>query len=384
MPQETNLNVAPYFDDFDTADNYCKILFKPGLPVQARELTGIQSLLQDQIEKFGNHVFKEGSSVTGGGVRFSGGYTSVRVQIFNEGVDIESYLGDLVGEVIIGSESGVKAKITSYLGIPLEEDWYILFVTYLNTGGEDNIVFSSGESLLLDNNVLKTQSGLTFQPGQSIAQTVNEQCAFEGAAAILSSGVYYVRGYFVDVPAQTIIIDPYTNVVDAKIGLRITEDVVNSDLDQDLKDNAAGFSNYTAPGADRLSITVTLKAIDPADTNKPSNFIELMDVRGGNIISIAQDQDYNELAVELAARTYDESGNYYVKPYSLTTKNTLNDFEGNNGIFTKDQVTYNDNTPSEDLGTYKFSPGKAYIQGYEVETVSPTFIDFENQELLKL
>ena len=151
MPQETNLNVAPYFDDFDTADNYCKILFKPGLPVQARELTGIQSLLQDQIEKFGNHVFKEGASVTGGGVRFSGGYTSVRVQIFNEGVDIESYLGDLVGEVIIGSESGVKAKITSYLGLPLEEDWYMLFVTYLNTGGEDNIVFSSGECLLFDN-----------------------------------------------------------------------------------------------------------------------------------------------------------------------------------------------------------------------------------------
>jgi len=384
MPQETNLNVAPYFDDFDTNDNYCKILFKPGLPVQARELTGIQSIIQNQIEKFGNHVFKEGASVTGGGVRFSGGYSSVRVQIFNEGVDIESYLGDLVGEVVIGSESGVKAKITSYLGIPLEEDWYLLFVTYLNTGGEDNIVFSSGESLLLDNNVLKTsQTDLIFQPGQSVAQTVNEQCAFEGAAAVLSAGVYYVRGYFVDVPAQSIIINPYEWDVDAKIGLRITEDIVNSDLDQDLKDNAAGFSNYTAPGGDRLSITVTLKAIDPYDANKPSNFIELMEVRDGNIVSIAQDQDYNELAVELAARTYDESGNYYIKPYSLTTKNTLNDFEGNNGIFTKDQVTYNDNIPSEDLGTYKFSPGKAYIQGYEVETISPTFIDFEKPRTTK-
>ena len=49
MPQETNLNVAPYFDDFDTQSNYCKILFKPGLPVQARELSGFQSILQDQI-----------------------------------------------------------------------------------------------------------------------------------------------------------------------------------------------------------------------------------------------------------------------------------------------------------------------------------------------
>ena len=62
MPQEINLNVAPYFDDFNAKDNYCKILFKPGLPVQARELTGIQSVLQNQIEKFGQHIFKDGSS----------------------------------------------------------------------------------------------------------------------------------------------------------------------------------------------------------------------------------------------------------------------------------------------------------------------------------
>ena len=130
MPQETNLNVAPYFDDFDTTGNYCKILFKPGLPVQARELTGIQSVLQNQIEKFGNHIFKDGASVTGGGVRFTGGYQSVRIQILNEGIDVETYLDDLLGQVVIGSQSGVKAKITSFLGVPLEENWYVLFINY--------------------------------------------------------------------------------------------------------------------------------------------------------------------------------------------------------------------------------------------------------------
>ena len=132
MPQETNLNVAPYFDDFDTTGNYCKILFKPGLPVQARELTGIQSVLQNQIEKFGNHIFKDGASVTGGGVRFTGGYQSVRIQILNEGIDVETYLDDLLGQVVIGSQSGVKAKITSFLGVPLEENWYVLFINYFS------------------------------------------------------------------------------------------------------------------------------------------------------------------------------------------------------------------------------------------------------------
>jgi hypothetical protein len=50
MPQETNLNVSPYFDDFDPKNEYYKVLFKPGYPVQARELTTIQSILQNQIE----------------------------------------------------------------------------------------------------------------------------------------------------------------------------------------------------------------------------------------------------------------------------------------------------------------------------------------------
>ena len=63
MPQETNLNVAPYYDDFNADDKYYKILFKPGYPVQARELTGVQSVLQNQIERFGSHIFQEGSSV---------------------------------------------------------------------------------------------------------------------------------------------------------------------------------------------------------------------------------------------------------------------------------------------------------------------------------
>ena len=42
MPQETNFNVSPYFDDFEKNNNYYKFLFKHGYPVQARELTTLQ------------------------------------------------------------------------------------------------------------------------------------------------------------------------------------------------------------------------------------------------------------------------------------------------------------------------------------------------------
>ena len=70
MPQETNLNVAPYFDDFEPSSNYYKVLYKPGFPVQARELTTMQSVLQNQIEDMGNHLFREGAKVIPGGSQF--------------------------------------------------------------------------------------------------------------------------------------------------------------------------------------------------------------------------------------------------------------------------------------------------------------------------
>ena len=383
MPQETNLNVAPYFDDFDTQSNYCKILFKPGLPVQARELTGIQSVLQDQIEKFGKHIFKEGASVTGGGVRYTGGYHCVRIKTTNEGIDVLSYIKKLVGHTIIGSQSGVKAQIKSYIGRPTGRDWYLLFIGYLNTGGEGNEVFLSGESLLLDNNILTTKSGISFQPGEPIAQTPEGTVSFTGSAAILSEGIYFVKGYFIDVPKQTLILDPFSNNVNAAVGLRIKESIVTPDLDESLNDNAAGYSNYTAPGADRLAISVKLTKKRLTEEKTP-DFIKLMEIRNGHLLNLRQENDYNELAVELATRTFDESGNYYVKPFTVTPKNTLNDFEGNNGIFNKNQKTYNGLSPSEDLGTYKVSPGKAYVEGYEVETAVPVYLDFEKPRTTKL
>ena len=67
---ETNLNTAPYFDDFDPQNNYYKVYSNQDILFR-QKLTTLQSILQDQIEKFGNHVFKEGDSVTGGGVRYN-------------------------------------------------------------------------------------------------------------------------------------------------------------------------------------------------------------------------------------------------------------------------------------------------------------------------
>ena len=69
MAQKTNLNISPYFDDFfedgvgARDKNYYKLLFNPGKPIQARELNTLQSILQNQIETFGSHIFQDGSMV---------------------------------------------------------------------------------------------------------------------------------------------------------------------------------------------------------------------------------------------------------------------------------------------------------------------------------
>ena len=386
MPQETNLNVSPYFDDFDPRKNYYKTLFKPGFPVQARELTGLQSTLQNQIERFGGHLFKEGSSVTGGGVKYNNAFPTVRISTSFSGVSVSRYLNQLLNKNVRGATSGVKAQIKAYLNkASLPGQPYTLFVNYLDasSGTDEGETFIPGEELILEGQIATKNVIIQNGEGCATVSTVDNAISI-GSGAVLSGGVYFVRGYFIDVPEQSIILEPFSTRPSYKIGLEVFEEIINSDIDSTLADNASGFNNYNAPGADRLKIRVylTKKSID--NVGAISNFIELMEVREGVIVSSEKDLQYNELAKEFARRTADESGDYYVNPFTITPKNTLNDFKGNKGIFSETQLTYNNQTPSDDLGTYKLSPGKAYVKGYEVETVTPSFIDFKKPRTTKL
>ena len=120
MPQKTNLNVSPYYDDFDKDKNFYKLLFKPGYPVQARELTGLQSILQNQIESFGSHMFKEGSMVIPGGITCDNQFTTVKVNPNHLGIDVTVYLDALSsgsngkGTKVVGQDSKVVGKISGF------------------------------------------------------------------------------------------------------------------------------------------------------------------------------------------------------------------------------------------------------------------------------
>ena len=381
MPQESNLNISPYFDDFDPNKGYHKVLFKPGFPIQSRELTSLQSILQNQIEQIGTHLFKEGSVVIPGQINYNNQVFAVEVEPQYLGVSIRNYAPELINRYIRGQSSNLQAKIIHSIGPEYSSRGYhTLFINYISTGINLKTVFDDGEILTLDSNI--TSSSINFQAGQGFAITAPIASSLIGSVVFLSEGIYFIRGNFVKVPAQTLVIDTKEQYPSCRVGLQIYEEFVSSSSDLSLTDNAKGFNNYAAPGADRLKITAVLAKKD-LKSIKNENFIELLVLNRGSIQHIESATKYNELAEELARRTYSESGNYYVKPFSISARETLNNRRGNNGIFLKNQTTYSNNIPSEDLATYKISPGIAFVRGFEVNSSTVHYLDFEKTRTTK-
>ena len=375
MPQETNLNRTPYFDDYDQNKDFYKVLFKPGYSVQARELTTLQSILQNQIERFGTHFFKEGARVIPGAVTYNLNYRSVQIEPNFLGLPVSLYQDSLIGKQIKGSASGVIATVTK-VDTNLDTGNIILFVNYENSGSNfSDTVFYDDENLITLSDITYGISNI-IPSGEEFAKTLNSNSTSIGSAVFISEGVYFTRGYFVGVSDQTLVLDAFSTTPSYRVGLFVNEEIITADQDESLYDNSRGFSNYTAPGADRLKISTTLIKKSLNDFND-ENFIELLRFENGVLEKIVDKTEYNIIAEELARRTYDESGDYYITPFTVIAKNTLNNRIANDGLYFENQLTSDGNIPTDDLLTYKISPGKAYIRGFEVYKDGQSFIDIE-------
>ena len=204
MTQKTNLNISPYYDDFDSEKNFYKVLFKPGSPVQARELTTLQSLLQDQIQSFGSHMFKEGSVIIPGGISYDGQFYAVKLNSLNSGVDISLYLENFIGKKITGQVSGTTAKIQHVEFVDgINVDDITIYVKYIDS--DNNFTFNQfedGESLSATENV--EYGNTTITAGTPFASLISSDATSIGSAASISNGIYFVRGYFVKVTDETL------------------------------------------------------------------------------------------------------------------------------------------------------------------------------------
>ena len=172
-------------------------------------------------------------------------------------------------------------------------------------------------------------------------------------------------------------------LVSYRVGLLVTEEIVTADLDETLNDNSQGFNNYAAPGADRLRISARL-AKKPNIDFQDDNFIELATVVDGTLRSQVKNTDYSFDFIDiLARRTFAESGNYTVKDFDVSVENALNDNVGNRGLFQAGQFTPTGTPATDGVGLYRVGPGRAFVKGYEVETVGPTFLDFQKPRTTK-
>ena len=358
MPSPTDFNVSPYYDDFDESKKFHRILFRPAFAVQARELTQSQTQIQNQIERLSDHLFDKGAMIIPGEIGYDLRYYAVKLTS-----KTATNLSDYVGSTLTGATSGVTAKvINSSVADGTDPD--TLYVKYFDTNTTDNatIQFTHGE---------------TFTSNASGGPTGVVATCHTGSAAQVQQGVYYINGFHVQVTGQTLLLDKYTNTPSYRVGLTVTESFVTPGDDTSLNDNAQSVSNTNAPGAHRFKIELTL-AKKTLTSTEDANFYELLRLSNGNLQNQVRSTEYAILEDTLARRTHDESGDYVVRPFDIDVREHLS--SGNNrGIYTSS------NGGDATKLAVGFSPGKAYVKGYEIDTIATTFIpvdkarDFDTQ-----
>lgn len=353
-----NFSQAPYMDDFDPEKNFHRILFKPGVAVQARELTQSQTILQDQISKFASSIYSQNTPISGGKITTNFNCDYIKLKKSYNGVDIVA--SNFLNKDIVDSSGTISARVIATseatMNGSIAGDPPTLIVSYI-----------SGGTKFADSMDIFTLDGYNYSASTLAGTSGGTTSVGKSSVVSISHGVYYVVnghntsnipnadgsiqtytiGNFVTVPQQTVTISKYDTKPTARVGLSINEVVYDYIDDTSLLDPAVGASNYQAPGADRYVIKLDLVTL-PLIGNE-DNFIELARIKNGVIIKQTDTTVYSTIDDYFAKRTYDTNGDYIVNPFKLTpsTGSTVN--------------TYN-------LGVSK---GIAYVQGYRLENQSP-------------
>ena len=373
MPINTDLNKSPYFDDFDVENQYYRVLFKPGFAVQARELVQLQSMLQNQVEQFGDNIFKEGSIVKGCNFTNLDDLQYVKINDGPAGaaqINPLAYIPKVVTENLGGIEVeldyvyelsnslGLRAQIVQasqgFVADPINKKTF--FVQYLNSiPGQTQ--YNKGDSLTITLRKFKrgtTQQALNSEDvtptGLSVISIPSDDAVGRSFGIQSAPGVIFQKGHFIFADAQTLVVAKYSQSPDGvSVGYKINESTVNALQDNSLYDNANGSANENAPGADRLKLTPELIVLDTDDARADGEFFALVRYQNGNAVTIRDVSQYNVLGEELARRTYEESGNYILKDFPLST---------------------DDRVPaggSQSEVNVLVGTGTAYVKGYRVE-----------------
>jgi hypothetical protein len=357
MPLNTDLNVSPYFDDYDDAKSYHRVLFRPSVAVQARELTQSQSILQSQIEKFGNWAFNNGDIVQGCEINDLPRVAYLRLadlQANGSLYDVTAF----VNCVANSTTSNLQARvILSSAGlVNTYPNTTIVYLNYLNSGTDHSAVFSNTEQVTFykvsasGNTVLAVVNAYS-NSSSNVSSTGNAHGISIGA------GVIFINGNFVNVPNQTYgIVNAYgTNAGNNVVGFSVIETIVTENQDPSLNDNALGYPNENAPGAHRLKMTPTLVSLDPTTVASVNAFNAIATYNNNSLVHKVVQTDLHSVVGDAVATTVkDEAGNFVISPFSVDTVSK---------------------TSNANFMSARVSPGYGYASGYPINLLKTAYVD---------
>jgi hypothetical protein len=346
----TVFNVDPYYDDYSDDKKFLRVLYRPGYAVQARELTQAQTLLQKQIQRFGDHVFKDGSIVSESQVVVNDAqFVRVTGLTGYSGVTIFDFDG-LTAHVSGKNSIRVINTMSSLSGSSKDTHSLLFFSEYM----AGPTAFALGDTITA--NLNGTTISATVTGGTSTYNyytgAPNSLPAFGDATLVgLDSGIRFIKGFFVNHDQDKV--TPYNvtgsstansyrvfNNLNSTVRFDVVDTIVTDTDDSSLTDPAFGSYNYAAPGAHRYRLDVSLTHGNfSATADYPLVFIQ-----NGDVTYKTNYPEYNVLADTLARRTYDESGNYTVEDFPIAIE---------------------DMTADESSLQIRVGKGKAYVFGYE-------------------
>lgn len=368
---QTDLSTAPYHDDFSESKGFHRVLFRPGYAVQARELTQLQTILQNQVGRFADEIFVNGTIVTGCGLNTGrAAYVKLRDRdANNQVINLSSFYesGEFVNCYAYGEQSGVTAKIMNVVSGSEAQapDYFTIYVGYTNSGANN--------------------TASTFDPNEplSIRRSTNDEFLFAantiagqrsdvfGAGLIMScrDGHVYHKGHFIKVDSQTVVANRYNQIANCQIGFRTVETIVDSNQDSSLLDNATGASNYAAPGADRLKITAELTTAN-LDFIGSKDYFKVGEIVEGTLVRKEERSVYADIGDYVNEKFYETHGNYAVRPFNIRIREHLKD-DTNIGKYTL--------AAGGDYNQFvaEVEKGVGYVGGNRIETYGSTFYNLD-------
>ena len=331
---------STYKDDFDKSKNYQRILFNSGRALQARELTQLQSALQNQISSLAGNLYNEGAPITPGSFKVDNKVEFIKIASNTPFPSDPSVL-----EGVSFSNSAENIKFTVVDAIAAENgDPDSLFVEYTQDG-----VGSTGGTRVSSGDTITSSDG-TFTFSIQTTNTAVNPAVGLGSSISVDEGQFFVQGHIVFCPAQKLIFRKYENNISSAFGFIVTQDIVTVDDDESLFDNQGETPNRTSPGADRYRIRLTLA--DAKATTVDKNFIQVVEVSGGQIVNkVTTSSGFKSIRDEMATRTHETAGDY-IKRYFRAS------FAPNNNTTLKLKIT----------------PGTAYVKGFRINKDAETTI----------